>query len=335
MPLTFVNGGSPDYMGSSFTTTSGLLTTIRNTLVTAGWTTVTDAITASSNLLMRGVTAVNNHNCWVEFTVKNNAGVTNGKFLVIRGWLQALGTNKSPDDSTRLAFIETADNRLWMNCNQDYGCISILSNDGQMLPIHFGFADRISNSDDSAWYVGYIASFHRNAYVARKVQDNTQIWHVTEREFTNALSLSTFHSTIPVDFTSAVTASYSNTNYLVQGLFDRYTVGLGTGTGAHYVATGGLTTHVSQYSFNGNVNAVDNLPVLGEYFHMEGKSSLAGYTASTGGSNTFAATLYFRGVIQGAVVGLASLAAGVRVIDTEGNVYLSGGGVTYQGFRIA
>ena len=168
MPLTFLNGGAPNYSGQTFTTANALIDFIETTLVTAGWVSVSKVV--GTSVFLRGTSQTNNHNCWVEFIYDNVS------YLHVRGWLQEAKTNGSTLNTSlgTGTFCRVAvgtENRLWITANSDAGCICIMPNSVPAFGIHFGFLDRIEPTDQWAWMVGTITSGTGTAYSAKSKFD--------------------------------------------------------------------------------------------------------------------------------------------------------------------
>lgn len=155
MPLTFLNGGAPNYSGQTFTTANDLINHIETTLVSAGWVSITKVV--GTSVLLKGTSQTNNHNCWVEFIYADTS------YLHVRGWLEQAKTNGSPQSTTLGTGIFCRvsigfENRLWITANSDAGCICIIPNSAPAQGVHFGFLDRIDTSDQWAWMVGNIGN---------------------------------------------------------------------------------------------------------------------------------------------------------------------------------
>lgn len=177
MPLTFLNGGAPNYSGQIFSSASDLIDHIETTLVAAGWVSITKVV--GTSVLLKGTSQTNNHNCWVEFIYGNTS------YLHVKGW-QAQNTNASPQSTTlgTGTFCRVSigfENRLWITANSDAGCICIIPSSAPAQGVHFGFLDRVDTSDQWAWMVGNIGSSTAtsstaNAYFAKSKFDPLVNW---------------------------------------------------------------------------------------------------------------------------------------------------------------
>ena len=109
MPTVYLNGGAPNYTGFVFNNTTTLLTTIKDTLVSAGWTVTTDSIVATSTLLMRGSQLT--EYCWAKFTI--TTGTLPDSFLLqVQGDL--LGNNATLSPILTLEYYTGVNNQLWL-----------------------------------------------------------------------------------------------------------------------------------------------------------------------------------------------------------------------------
>jgi hypothetical protein len=310
MTLITLNGGAPNYTGFEFNNTISLLNEIKSTLESAGWSTVTDEITASSSLLMR--TAVNNtHYTWVKFTVTTNGSINNGKYLNIFGDLDGTNTTLSPN-TLQLEFVESAPNYLWITTDEHGGCLCLRSFGAASGGIHFGFLDRFDSSDEFAVMIGYLWTLFRNAYSAKLYYNSSLTWRQLAEDFYKGTTL---------DSSNTGAKAYTH------GIIDRFT------TVASADACLNTAASVPQYYyFKGKQSPIINLPILSDYFHIEGKgnSNLYGNTDGT----EIPPDLFCRGIVKYAVTGLASLSTQAQAIDSAGNRYLSVGSQSWQGMQI-
>lgn len=176
MPLTFLNGGEPNYTGQTFTTANELINHIETTLVSAGWVSISKVV--GTSVLLRGTSQTNNHNCWVEFVYADTS------YLYIRGWLEQAKTNGSPQSTTSCRVVIGTENRLWITANSDAGCICIIPNSAPAQGVHFGFLDRLDTTDQWAWMVGYISGSNNVAYSAKSKFDSTN-WRAITTDMSN------------------------------------------------------------------------------------------------------------------------------------------------------
>ncbi len=317
MPVTFLNGSAPSYLGQTFTTATELIDLIESTLVTAGWTTVNKV--SGTSLFIRGVTT-NSHNCWVDFVISGS------NTLTIRGWLEAAKTNGSPDAIHTATFTAGSTNRLWITADQDAGCLCLFNASGACVGYHFGFLDRVDNTDANAWMIGRLhASGIVYAYVARSRINNT-IWRRLGLDFHMGTS-DPIGGVVPPTNPGGHFGVPINTFDFVKRLM----------VTSNFVNT--LYTETSSYNagylaYNGGLNYDGNV-ICDRYGYLEGRGSTTAYGSA--GNNT----LYFRGFAKFAYCGVASLAAAAQAINPitpEGNSLtyriLSVGGTQWQGMRI-
>jgi hypothetical protein len=306
MALTFLSGSAPDYSGYIFTSTSDLINTIESTLQTAGWATVEKAADGLT-LLVKGVTSVGSHECFIEFSIYPNASVTNGYYISLRGFHDALRSNGSPANTLRWSFIDGTPNRLWITADNDSGAISILNSSNGQGGAHFGFLHRIDTTDPWAWMVGYIHSLgYQYAYVA-KAKYNSVNWRLLSDDYNQYTNLA--DGSYPV-------LPYSTFDFLQRG---------GWVNSHYYYATGSKIVFYNKAY--GRLNYTGT-PIIDPYFYHEGRGSTTNYNPGS------YLPSYFRGYVKHAYCGVASLATAAQVVDNQGNRILSVGTTYWQGMRI-
>jgi hypothetical protein len=312
MPTYYFKGSSPDYLGEAFTTSQGLLQGIRDNLVLCGWTTITDTSTgATGSILMRGVTTVNAHNCWIKFTTTVVSG--SQERLTIRGDQTGANTTLSIDATITMDYVSGSTNYYYLTADNEAGCLVIRPNSlYSFRAAHFGFLDRVETSDQYAWMVGHIyGKDYSLAFVAKGKYDS-QNWKCLSE-----------------DYVSSTNTATNQQSFAPQGIFDRYTV-------CHKPANDYETTAVSYSNDNPGYRAYlgklnyNGLPILDNFFYIEGKDLAA--QSGLYGATTF--SLYYRGDVKFACTGVASLPGGSQCITTNGERYISGGDPGWQGFRI-
>jgi hypothetical protein len=175
--------------------------------------------------------------------------------------------------------------------------------------------------------IGFLDTRLDTAQVAKRFHDNS-VWATLGTDFANHEFI---YPTDPPQSNFETSARLNTAPY--QGVWDRFTVSLGR-----------YDNHEKNDSFNagyksylGQVNGVNNKPVLGDYYYIEGRGTENNYYRRYNPSENIYLPdqLYMRGVIKYAVIGCASLAPGTKITDTNGNTYLSCGTFGWQGFRIA
>ena len=305
MALIFINGDGPDYLGYKFGTSIELIDKLDFELTNAGWTKVGKV--AGTSLLMRGNSIANNHNCYVQFTISNYTAVTNGKYLNVSGWL-AESSNQSTVRS--LTFIEStqsmlAINRLWLTADQEAGCLAIFGSNGDYGGIHFGFLDRIDNTDQWAWMVGLI---HARGYVygqVAKAKYDNSIWQtIGPRYTTKYCSYDNFAGTTQNFPMSTVDFMVRGKNYYHNTFADASNAFLNPPSG--------------RLNYDGN-------PVIDSYYYLE---------ATSNGSGFLSQQLYFRGNVKFAYTGTSTLKPMQQVIDSKSGYRFLAIGPGWQAMRI-
>jgi hypothetical protein len=323
MPIIYVNGSAPNYLGATFNTSAELLTLIRNNLVSAGWTAVVDNIPGNT-ITMRGVTEVNAHQCWMVFTTSVVSG--NLSRLTIRGDLDGTGVTLSPNAQSVCDYDTSLTNYLYLAADRDAGCICVVSGNASQ-PLrgqHFGFVNRVNNADDTACYIGPLNPFTLGqTYVMRSGINNT-VWRQLSADWLNVIA-STAHA-----MTSAIWIMNS-------GSCDFVNASINTAHGGGISFNNANNDYPMYMLGNGQVNAETGTPLLAPYYYVEGRGATNTYGNTSGGSKAGIALpppLFFRGTVKFAYRGLASLLEGEQVIASDGSRYLSTGSIGWQGFRI-
>lgn len=323
MPLYFLNGGAPNYTGQLFTTSNSLLIHIRDTLISAGWVVINDSIPVSIIMSADGLNSsdpLNPDKCFLSFTISEWSGVLNGKKLDVVGDI----TGDFNDTSTTFDhyFISDADNILYITADDDSGCLYLESFDGVSSNLHFGFLDRYhADSDTYGWMIGRIDWRINNSYWAKSYRTQTSWYPVGS------------------DYYMKDNIDSSKNAGAYQGTMDRYTVFWNFSDSNNYFHNDGSgwgwerdsSVNSSYYCHKGGVNPITNLPILGEFYYLEGRGE-TGYGNSLG--NNIPPSLFYRGSVKHAVIGVGALSKKAQVTDNEGKRYLSAGGAESQGFRI-
>ena len=316
MSLIFRNGGG-SYTGETFQTDTEILQNLRDWLQLAGWTIRDDFISGSKLLVMQGNATDNNDTCFIEFRTEDITGELNAKELKIRGDIDGGGSTLSPEFNFK--FINSSANIIYLTADDDSFALYIESNDGVYNNGHFGFLNRLDpNTDTFGWMVGRIDWRVNNAYWAKSFRNGTN-WRRVGDDYWYADNMSDQRNQV----------SYG-------GLWDRYCVSLTETTNEYSANNGGYHKDYSRntgyYGNKGAISPITNLPLLGEYYYLEGR----GYNKY---GDDFAENepppLAFRGIVRHATIGIASLPAKMQVTDKSGNRYISTGGFGNQGFRIA
>lgn len=309
MPIVYTSGtpNSDGYLsGIAVPTASALLSNIRDTLRTAGWT-VDDSQIAGNRIEAVGVD--NGDNCWVNFFVTNVAA--NEFVLHIQGDLDGTGVTLSPDE-VKLPYFENAQARLYLTADAAAGCIFIQNGASGGKSSHFGFLERLTDSPYS-WMVSYIRVWEDYSYMAR------DIWNVDWAEMSRYWYL------------------YNSGTILTgakQHLWDSYTVAM-----MAYDDFNDRTASVNQkYNpayrpYYGAVDSITGLPILSDYGYLIGRNDNKNDYYSTDATKAY--PMHFPGRVRFARTGLASVDAGDQFIVGSKTV-ISGGPIgKYQGFVIA
>jgi hypothetical protein len=305
MSTVFLNG--TNFTGFQFTTAIQLIDQMETTLVSAGWIIISKV--SGISLFVKGITEINNHNCWVEFII---SGTSPSLTLTMRGWLEEEKINGSPNSIHTATFNDGGINRLWLTADNEAGCFCLYNSNGSCVGYHFGFLQRVDTGDRWAWMLGRLnATGYQQAYSAKSGFNNT-LWRQLSADYTDSTNFNTGVQVLPL----------STFDFLSRGK-------PGDGVG------GGGTTFLSSYgnsnaflsSFNGRLN-YNQSAVIDPYGYCEGRGNTANYPSSS-------SQLYFRGFVKFAYCGVASLLAGISVTDLiSGNRILSVGGSSWQGMRI-
>lgn len=304
MPLTFINGSAPEYRGEIFQTSGELLDNLETHLTTAGWVSLQKV--PATSLLVKGISD-NAHECFVQFVVKDNTSLINGKYLVCRGWLAADLLQGSPDDYHRFTYQENNFNRMWLTADEDSGCLCIYGTNSSCAGLHFGFVDRVDPTDEWAWMIGWIHSIGIwYAYVARAKHNNV-VWRNLKDVFhyTNSENITDYRSVVPATTYDALCRGEG---------YDHW--GNSNAVNAFYGAYDG------KRNYNGQ-------PLIDRYGYLEGRASTSDY-------GTLQTSLYFRGFVKNAYCGVTQERATAIFEDPlTGHVIMSTGDNRWQGMRIA
>lgn len=313
MPLTFVNGGSPTYPGVSFTSQTGLLTLLHDTLVTAGWFSIVN--TPGANLIrLSGQSGFNQ--CYLQAEVINNK-------LSLRGSLDdgfnltlspVVGDGFMVDWGLEfeMTFTPGSDNRVWVTADESSFCIMVKDfNEANNIYAgwRFGWYDRWDENDSTAW--GFAPLWTLNAYnfVARAAFDNA-LWDDVSSRFRNTV----LNPSESFDQTDSV--------YPMEGYVSVYTQGL--------TSTLSSTVNANQFdSFRhyGNVNGYNGLVTPSLNYVLEGYNVDQDYSQiRLFQSQTTGIPLYYRGTVRFTATGFAHIATpGTVTTLTSGEVYITPG----------
>lgn len=169
-----------------FTTSTALLTKLHDTLVLAGWTSITN--TPGSGLIRLSGQSYSNF-CYLQVdsvargtkTAIELKGSLDSTFLTLSHTLPTAITQTTETNRTRLdlRFSNGANNQLFITASQDAFAIAIRDANEAQEAIscwRFGFYDRISPlTDNFAWGLGPVHFGLYQNYVARRFIDNS-LW---------------------------------------------------------------------------------------------------------------------------------------------------------------
>jgi len=327
MPLTFLNGGAPNYLGFNFTDSITLLTQMHTTLVAAGLTSITN--TPASNIIELEFNATDNADtCAIRIeTDIPQSGVLRLSITMAHTSTYAVSSN------VYYAFgTDGQQNRLWLTANQDHLAMCVQNFGGLCTGLHAGYLLRLDSSDTYAFALGIpSSSVYRddgfggqsptgdkvNYTIAQAYHDGTTNWFNPANGFRQ--NLVEAGGTYPRPGVGP---------YFGCGFINRHASCL-----MPFSST--ISTSASNAGRNntaGNVNGLNNKSILGEYFAVEGRILNNDYGS---GKGELAPSLYFRGVVQNVVVGMSHLIDGTQIEAVTGERYITTGGLTYQGIRIA
>lgn len=315
--MEFINGGEPDYLGFPFFTETELLIKIRDVLANNGWDTIDDRIASQSILIMKAISGVNAHPCWLIFATEEDPNIINGKRLLLRGDTNGLGLANDLSPIKAIEFFPGAENRLWAAITESHIVLCIGNNNGVSYNgLHGGFCDRVDSvTDSTAWYIG-TTSIHPNEHNVAGTYINNVKWFSIGSDF-NLFGLINWNTTI---------GAYIGTT-------DRYT----TGYGRYHNSSDSEAFDRTQNTFyqyrKGCLNRGSNVPVIGDFYLPEGRQVTTAFIMKPA-STLFQYKMIFRGVVPNLAVGMSSLDGGIQVVDNEKR-YLSTGALYFCGMRIA
>lgn len=327
MPLTFLNGTAPDYLGFSFSSATSLLTAIHDTMVTAGCTSLTN--TPGSNLIELRFNAIDNSNtCAIRFTT--SIPVVGRIRLSVR--MAHTSAFSILSDEWRIECTNGSTNRLWLTCNQDHMAMVIQDFSGSCQSLFAGYLLRLDPSDTFAFVIGIpntVVYENSTSFNGQSTSSNFFSIQVGKDFSTN--SINWFYPQNGYLVAASVNAggrvSPNNGPYFGFGFLNRHCV-------AHTPALDSTQTsnlNAARNCLNGNANGLNNKTILGEYYFVEGNTTDSSYGIN---KRVLPPELYFRGVVQSVAVGMSHLLDGVQVTNNLGQRFISGGGLTYQGIRI-
>lgn len=336
MPLTFLNGNSPDYAGQSVADGNAILTSIQSTLQTAGWTTESTNLlngnTEGQFVLMKCESIVGNISVYYKFSIADNsANIAGGHKLIVQGSDDLAFSAGNTSKLYTLDYIDfNTDSRLWVTADEETFALCLISFASLAGGIHGGFLNRIEpTTDNGAYCIGYILSNIELKYTGYENASPDKAFYQIGRD---AHSGRKWYEVLDAYHWQSLSAKYSQPNVLpVQGFFDRYTVGLIPARAFIETSLTLARRNTGFMAHNGNLNGLNGKAVLGEWFVTEGRNGPTDY-ATTGLLQT---PLYYRGSTKFNVVGMASFSAGIQVEDSVGRRYLSVGSVGWSGVRIA
>ena len=242
--MAYLNSGLPLFDGILFNNAEQLLTIIKDFLTQENWVVLTDDINNSQTLLLQGITS-NDHNCYLKFSINNDA-------FRIQGDLQ--GDNASLSPALELEFSPDEPNKLWLSGDRDSGALCLRNKLLYSGAIAFGFLERFDESDADAWMISKLNNRLLDAYVAKSKHDGT-IW-----------------KQIGADFAEADNFVSTNLNGGYQGIFDLVTVP------NPYISF--LNTNLRNAGYSAHLGQIDGAtdrPVITRRFYLEGRGAIDNY----------------------------------------------------------
>lgn len=329
MPLTFLNGGAPDYLGFNFTNSTDLLTEIHTTLLAAGLTSITN--TPATGLIELNILALDNSDSHaIRFETNINQNVLE---LIVTLSYDSTFTTNSP--AYKLFAENNQSNRLWLTCNSDHLVMCIQEFSGLCHGLHAGYLLRLDANDTYAFVIGIpcTSAYKLDAFNGQAPQSHRFNYTIAKSFHTNS-----------TDWFAPATYFWRN-NSESGGSYPDLSQGPYFGCGfmnRHantILAFGSAVSNSSQNAGRnnhiGNSNGLNNKTILGEYYAIEGSDTgnQQSYTLNEPGK-ALGEKLYFRGVVQNVVVGMSHLLGGIQIEDEIGQRFISTGGLTYCGIRI-
>lgn len=327
MPLTFLNGGSPDYLGQLFTDSDSLLSNINATLQSAGLTTITN----SPNLLEMNLLATDNSD---SAAIRFTTNITANNTIELQVILAHDSTFSISSPTYKCFATNGQQNRLWLTADQDHLVLCIQDFGGLCYGLHAGYLLRLDPDDTFGFVIGipctsvYKSDAYRNQApishrynytIAKSYATGDKNWFAPATYFPNNSAIE------GGEYPSTITGSYFGA-----GFMNRHANCL-VPFGSSLINS---SNNAGQNNHIGNVNALNNKSILGEYYAIEGIDTGSEYVDNVPG-NQLGQRLYFRGVVQNVVVGMSHLLDGIQIEDLTGKRYISVGGLTYGGIRIA
>ncbi len=242
--MTYLNSGAPLFDGILFNNGEQLLTIIKDSLTQSNWVVLTDDIIDNQTLLLQGTTN-NDHNCYLKFSINNNA-------LRIQG--DNIGDNISLSPALELEFTPDEPNKIWLSCDRDSGAICIRNKLLYSGAIAFGFLERFDLLDADAWMISKLNNRLLDAYVAKSKHDET-IW-----------------KQIGADYAEADNFVSTNLNGGYQGIFDLVTVP------NPYISF--LNTNLRNAAYSAHLGQIDGAterPIITRRFYLEGRGAIDNY----------------------------------------------------------
>ena len=303
MPRTALTGGAPLYQGQQFSSENELLNEVKNLFTTAGQV-VTDEIATNRRILCEGND--NGDKCWIEFKVKDDPGILDGKKLVIRGDLDGTGSSVSDDDIYVAKFTDddSANNRLWLVADEGSFAIAIVGVGQVIVGYNGGFLKRHVATDVFAWGLFSLDLDYSKFVLARGFHADDD-WHKLSQDYS------------------------LNIASPIQGLVDSAVICAGN------LSNTSTSTGNSAYRFlDGGQVAVDNDPAnnlieFSERYFIEGRNSINfGYNSP---GNNAPPELYFRGAMKFVTNGVAQAPGEAIVGNAQSGIVLSCGNLGVQG----
>jgi hypothetical protein len=301
---TYLNGvadANGYYSGITVADETALLEQIRDALVSAGHSVVTDQILAQKKVKLSGIE--NGQLYRIEFATATVSG--SQKTLSIQG--DKTGTGTILSTAITIPFYSNGQAKLFLTADSSAGCLFIHNPAFTSESLHFGFLENREPTEQFAWMIGKVDQWFTGKFIAESLAGE------------NWKGFNFFYY-------SSGTESQTSPDGPYQGMWDYYTTGI--------TANAKTTSNNTAFGYKpwlGAVNSHTGKPILGSFFVPEGYT-----TSTTFPINANAATpVRFRGVVKFARTGLASLNPAVQCKESS-KVFISGGSAgVFQGFQIA
>lgn len=318
MPQIFENGGAPDFLGTSFTNGNAFLILFRDTLVSAGWSLVSEQLSGTDTIgdfvRLSATEAGASNVAYYEVAIADNTS------NYIDGYeLSFIAAQTSGYTTTSLALTipyigNGVESRAWITADEEAFCVTVRSYAGLGGAVFGGWLDRIEPITD-AW--GYV--------IGKPVSDPATSYYQIAKSFHN----NTNWRRIAEDFANGTLSYNSDPYFPMQGVIDRYTKPMSK-SGSFGINNEASGLDFMENLYNGNLDGTTGKAILGDFWVVEGFGSSNAYSLN----GVFGHKLYFRGAVKFVYTGMASFLPYTQVVDDSGTRYISTGDFSWQGQQI-